>query len=101
MLKWLTKIFKKKIKQEEIKPLENCSKCVWWKSEEENNMPILKREHLGYCDVHKTYTPSTYKCSAFKEERFEATHDSIQTEEIEINHDLSIERDDQNDKSDE
>ena len=97
MFKWLRAIFKKKNKAtgallNELKG-NTCETCVWWAAEEENNLALLHTPKNGnrYCDVYKTFTGPKHTCHSYKEERYEATVESIQTEEIEINHDLELE----------
>lgn len=112
MLKWwkaFKSIFKKEKKNNccEVKIKENiCENCVWWRAEAENNMPNaedaskLFAAYPGdykYCDIQKQYTHRIHSCNHYLEERFEATDESIQTEEYEIKHELSIEESESND----
>src|SRR6185312_7364820 len=95
MLKWLKKLFQKKKNKGELN-LYSCKNCVFWKVEEENNKDYIS-PYNRFCDINKKYTNMYSTCPHFLEERFEATPESTQTEEIEINHNLSIEREDEND----
>jgi hypothetical protein len=95
MFKWLAAIFKKK-KPEVINP---CSTCVWWAAEEENLVNHHKDPEMRFCDKHKLFTHQDITCPEYLEEKFEATENSVQTEEIDINHDLSIEKSEENDPS--
>jgi hypothetical protein len=103
MYKWQKWLLKKlgyqleKKKKTTLTLKERCETCVWWKAEEENNKVILVNPDLRYCDLQCTYTNKNLWCNNYKEERFEATKDSIQTEEFEIKHDLSIEESESND----
>lgn len=98
MLLWLKKLFQKKNNCCDIKIEENtCESCVWWKAEEENNVPYVKTPHKRYCDIYKDYTNYQHSCALYKKERFEATADSIQTEELSLDLDLSIEGSQSND----
>jgi hypothetical protein len=89
MIGWLKKIFKKN------KPLplyHTCDKCVYWKSEEENNIiPEWNNNKKRYCDVYKYSTKYNHTCALYTEEKFEATDDSIQTKELNLDYNLSIE----------
>lgn len=88
MIGWLKKLLKKK--KEAINP---CSTCVHWKSEEENNIKVpLPRNGNRYCEVYKGFTHPNHTCVIYKKERFEATADSIQTPELSLDYDLSIEK---------
>lgn len=109
MLLWLKSLFKKKDNNccdVKLTFKDTCETCVWWKAEEENNMPnaeIASKLFAAYpgeykfCDIQKDYTHRIHSCRHYVEERFEATADSVQTEEFELNHDLSIERSQSND----
>jgi len=67
-----------------------CQNCIWWKSEEMYGKPEKRNKH--YCPL-QGYTKANYTCSGFKKELFEATKDSISTEELNIDLDLKLERD--------
>jgi hypothetical protein len=75
-----------------------CRTCVYWKSEEENNITMQPpKKGNRYCDVYKTFTHPLHACALWKEEKFEATENSIQTEEINLDLDLSMEKSDLSD----
>lgn len=57
----------------------------------------MMHPQIRFCDIKKEYHTCDYSCDSFKQERFEATSESVQTEEIEINHSLSIEESESND----
>lgn len=84
------------------KKKDTCSTCVNWKAEEMNNMPriddTLFNTGKRYCDVNKKYTGPNHKCECYVEELFEATENSIQTEELEIdlNQEMELENNDAN-----
>lgn len=106
MFQWLKGIFKKRKKNNccevEIKRV-TCETCVWWKAEEENNAPPAEKfsklfdKNYRMCDVYKEYTHKIHTCALYKEEKFEAQHDSIQTEEIDLNYEISVEESEKND----
>lgn len=95
MFKWLSKIFQKK-KKKEINP-NSCTNCVYWKSEEENGKVTSLNPNIRFCDMNKMYTTSESTCMRFHKEEFEALPNSTQTEELRLDYDLSIERNDQDD----
>lgn len=108
MLNWLKQIFKKKKNnccKIEIKR-NTCESCVFWKSEEENNVPPaelfskLFAKYPGeyrFCDIHKQYTHKIHSCDSFLEEKFEAQPNSTKTEEYEINHEFVVDGSNHND----
>lgn len=104
-LKGFLSIFqKKKNNCCEVEIRENtCETCVWWKAEEENNAPPAHEidsrfdENYRFCDIHKNYSHKIHGCFSYVEERFEATDESIQTEEYELNTELSVEESESND----
>jgi hypothetical protein len=90
MWQWLKGIFKRK-KQEVINP---CSSCVWWRAEEENLVNYHPDSEIRFCDNHKLFMHQDLTCGEYLEEKFEATENSVQTEELEINHEMSVEEND-------
>ncbi len=69
-----------------------CQGCVWYKAEEENNMPM--KNHVRFCDLQKDYRASHDFCYGYIEEKFEAKPDSIQSPELDLNLDLEWSRND-------
>jgi hypothetical protein len=96
MLKWLSKIFQKKKKKKETNP-NICANCVYWKSEEENGKVVSMNPNIRFCDINKCYTTNDNTCEGFHKEEFEALPNSTSTEELRLDYDLSIERNDQDD----
>lgn len=92
MFKWLSKIFQKKKK---VTNPNICANCVYWKSEEENGKVVSLNPNIRFCDMSKLYTKSTSSCPNFHKEEFEALPGSTSTEELRLDYDLSIERNDQ------
>jgi hypothetical protein len=90
MLNWLMNNWHKKKNKNRADKL--CKDCVWYGSEEENNVPFKKG--VRYCDQFKDYRYENESCPLFKQEYFEATESSISTEEISINHDLNVRKED-------
>jgi hypothetical protein len=95
MLKWLSKIFQKK-KKKETNP-NICANCVYWKSEEESGVYLSKNPNIRYCGMKNFYTVGHNNCEDFHKEEFEALPNSTSTEELRLDYDLSIERNDQDD----
>ena len=83
-LSWI----KNKINKKVEKP---CSTCVWWASEEENGLKAIPEAKYKFCDIHKDFTKNNHSCTYYLEELFEATSESSSTPELEINHNLEIE----------
>jgi hypothetical protein len=92
MLKWLLGIFKKKNKPAPL--IYTCKSCVWWRAEDENLVNKHPDAEMGFCDKHKLFTHQDITCPEYLEEKFEATENSVQTDELEINHEMSVEEND-------
>ena len=95
MWNWLRQLIQKKAKL--IKKNNLCSTCVYWKSEEESNVPHKLNKKLRYCSIYETYTKPNHSCALYIEEKFEAKPDSIQTKEYDLNYELSIDGSHSND----
>lgn len=89
ILKIIQNLYRKLTKQNK----DTCSTCIWWASEEENNMPMLTNGKR-YCDVKKKYTSPNHACECYSKELFEATENSTQTPELEIdlNQEMELEK---------
>jgi hypothetical protein len=53
---------------------------------------------MRFCDKHKLFTHQDITCPEYLEEKFEATENSVQTKEYEINHEMSVEQNDPRDE---
>lgn len=94
MIGWLKKLF---LKNKPLPLYYTCDKCVYWKSEEENNIiPHWNNNKKRYCDVYKYHTKYNHTCALYTEEKFEAKEDSIQTPELSLDIDTTVERVDLN-----
>lgn len=69
---------------------EICGNCVWWKSEQDFNLP--EKKYKGFCSACGKYTFEYNKCKNFKEELFEATENSTSTPEYSLDLNLEIEK---------
>jgi hypothetical protein len=96
VLKWLRQFLKKFKKKKEI--INPCSTCVWWRAEDENLVNFHRDSEMRFCDKHKLFTHQDITCPEYLEEKFEATENSVQTKEYEINHEMSVEQNDPRDE---
>lgn len=91
--RWIQKIFGKKNLKTEIN--QCCKNCIWWRADELLEPGKEKPKYHEYCGNMRFFTMENDSCYSFQEELFEATENSIQTKEF--NMDLELEANFEND----